>query len=1269
MPLTPAEEAELAYLEQLEERRQIEERGRDAVNAAARGRSLAAQPRQERDFSITRAFVGGVRDAFQGVLDSSTDLTDGLVRTFTDTLGETVGEPLGYLVSAATPAGWIANPRALMPTDMQSFADFEGSDEAGTAERVVRSIVSFAVPYTGAARALRVGQAATLLGRVGRGLAAGALTDFTQVDPVSGNIANVLRDSFGIDSAILDSLAAEPDDTRLEQRFKAAAAGAPVGLVGDAVFEAGARLVRLYRAWRGTETEAKAIVESYRADLELDPSARNLPDTVEAPASAGGPDAAAAGAGPKRGERQAYDPSMGLKWETPPETFDDVLDFLKAKANVGDVDPEMLSRFAQNLLDGNPENALAKMGIDPAKLDYSKFDDPETIGRLQTGLAELYETIAKRLGRSNEVINEAAVVSGARALASTPDVLRALYGATSNLPETLMGARLFVGAHAHKMMALADEALKEISGGAPGPKWIEFLDTFHRHAYFLGTLRGAGTEIGRALKSLQFIAKVDRKAAMRTFADASTAEAKAQADVPGRLTLKEGASALSDRAATDAEKIQLLSDLIRTGGDVEEMTRTVRQLNGSVGVRVNEALKETMGNLFGIGTAANNVGSGLLFLGTNLLSKTLTAVGKTVRAPLSAKLAAEARRARLDVWSYGTGIIGGFQEAFANTLLVLEREGMAEAALNLNSLGLDRLAKSASRRSARAVAELGGREQFERADTLNFRAFSVTSEEQARLNAMARQIGGPQFFQSGLTAAARLLGSTVNAAGSLSRLGTTLFINLPDEFVGTLAARAGAKSQALRIAAAEADRLGLDGAELSTFLKARTVQLTGDGKSLTAMVNGGYDAGLQETMLRAGEVEAKAVLFQDDLELSLSRAMSAGLSNVPLMHMFIPFIRTPLRILERTAIDFTPLGLFKARVRKAILNGGPEGEEALARLSLGMLAMVTAFQLAEDRTIVGYDNGPRSSARLSRPSYTLRVGDDVFEFNRLDPMGTLLGLGADMRAYLDEAADDPEASSTVEQGFEAFLWATAANVLSKTWLTSIRNMVDLATPTDDSTFKSRLSNFASSFATRFVPASGVQRAVEGWANGQLVEAAGFTDRLLAASIGADTLPVRRDRILGRPADILDGQRLIGVKAGPQEGDPLVRELEALAFVGPAANRTQRGVRLNATQFSRWLELRGQVVRNPQTGLTLEETLNELIQLPEYQELPPAARIQAIRDNMDGFSELATNSLLDEDDAFFRAALRKEIWKMSNLEGWQPGQREAVLAEQIQLQGR
>lgn len=1257
--LTPEEEAEYAALLRQED---------DAAGSAhvERVDSQRFKPKKagSRPLSaLYRVPVGGVRDAIQGIFD------------FVDDAGDALGRKtgIGGLVFGANASnGFVEylgfnefNKRggdALFGTDRRDsnykLPTLKGEEDAGGFERAARAITSYAIPFVGWSRAFGVMKAGSFLGRSGRGLAAGYATDLG-MDPYDNNLANFLKE-FGVDNDFLDSLTTEDDDDRLASRFKAAAVNAPVGLAADAIMELGVRGVKAYRAWRGTLEEADAAVKATqpipvnRSLVVQTPQDGTMAATKAADAAGGSADDAAGSTFTREGraeKRTTAEDAMWTKTDKDPESFEDILDFLKAKAGLGEMDEQMLSRFADNLVNGDPENALAKMGIDPAKLDYSLFDDPDMLGRLHRGLAEVYEGIAQRLGRSNTRVSTEATVMAARTMATSADALKDLYGSTANLAETMMASRMFVGSHAHKLIAEAQAAMAAVRAGGGEAEWLKFLETFQRHAYFLGALRGAGSEVARALRSLQMVAKVGKKTAYRTVADAKPVlDAQGSKGLAKQLALE--AQDKASQMLTPYERLQFLGRIIDNGGDVGDLSRFTRAASGSKLKRLDAALGETRGNLFSAGTAVLNALSGSTMLGLNATAKLIASTARMAASPFGKQHAQAARVAALDAWAYMDGMIGGWRDGFRNMAAVLQREGYTELGILGDTYGSRHLAEWSQRKAQDAAANMKGA-NFERVDMSQTaeRSFVLDPADRRHLNEVIESWNTPALMEHALKFVLRgVVTPTVNTAGALSRLGTILFINAPDQLIGTIAAKAGAQAHAVRLAAQEAAELQLEGKALADYLKARMVQLT---DTVDGFADDSYSAGRQEVALAHGNEEARAALFQDDLETGFARGMMHMLTNKPFVHMIVPFVKTPLRILEKTAIDYTPLGFLKDRVRRDIMAGGAARDEALARIALGTMMVTTAFQLSEDRTIIGQDGDYKSSARLARPSYTLQVGDDLIEFSRLDPLGTLLGWGADVHAYLrdQEMADDP--SGPVMQMIEAAIWATQANMLSKTWLTSLKNLTQLADASSGDEFNTRLKTYGNSFAARLMPASGIQRTVIKGEEGVAFEASNFIEATIKASVGADRLPVKRDPILGRPVPVESGERLVGMKVGPGASDlddPLLAELDRLSFDMPAAKRTQEGVKLNSAEFSRWLELRGQVVRNEDTGLTLEETLSELIKLPEYQQLPRAARIEAMRTEMQGFSKLATAALVEENPEFAVKVLRQEVTDEQRLLG-------------------
>lgn len=166
----------------------------------------------------------------------------------------------------------------------------------------------------------------------------------------------------------------------------------------------------------------------------------------------------------------------------------------------------------------------------------------------------------------------------------------------------------------------------------------------------------------------------------------------------------------------------------------------------------------------------------------------------------------------------------------------------------------------------------------------------------------------------------------------------------------------------------------------------------------------------------------------------------ARLGPVPLGHVLLPFINTPANILRYT-FQRTPAAPLFAEYRAAIRAGGARAEIARTQMAMGTMIGLMATDMAMNGQISG--GGPanqRQRQNLLRAGwqpYSVKFGDRWIAYNRLDPLGMTLALGADAAEifantdWTQENADEP---------FEAFALmagSIGSNVLSKTYLSGL----------------------------------------------------------------------------------------------------------------------------------------------------------------------------------------------------------------------------------------
>ncbi len=141
--------------------------------------------------------------------------------------------------------------------------------------------------------------------------------------------------------------------------------------------------------------------------------------------------------------------------------------------------------------------------------------------------------------------------------------------------------------------------------------------------------------------------------------------------------------------------------------------------------------------------------------------------------------------------------------------------------------------------------------------------------------------------------------------------------------------------------------------------------------------------------------------FTNDLpEGTWSANMEATLRTTPFGRLMFPFLRTNLNIV-RFGLERAPgLGMLMPEVMEAWKRGGASRDMVIAKQSLGAGIVGLGAALGYKGVITGSGPGHPDAARMWKNAgnqpYSVRVGGKSFAFNRLDPLGSILALGADL---------------------------------------------------------------------------------------------------------------------------------------------------------------------------------------------------------------------------------------------------------------------------------
>lgn len=179
------------------------------------------------------------------------------------------------------------------------------------------------------------------------------------------------------------------------------------------------------------------------------------------------------------------------------------------------------------------------------------------------------------------------------------------------------------------------------------------------------------------------------------------------------------------------------------------------------------------------------------------------------------------------------------------------------------------------------------------------------------------------------------------------------------------------------------------------------------------------------------------------------------------LQWMIPFIRTPINI-AKELLRMSPFAPAVGEWRAAIAKGGVERDRALAEITLGTGITAATMAYAFSGSISGAgspDPGKnRGKAGVWQP-YSILIGDTWYEYSRIQPTGTLMGMAADIANIWDHMTPE-EMDKTPKLLAAAF----ANAITNQTFLQGITNFVNAMS--DPTRFGPR---FLQQFAGSMVP--------------------------------------------------------------------------------------------------------------------------------------------------------------------------------------------------------
>jgi len=231
---------------------------------------------------------------------------------------------------------------------------------------------------------------------------------------------------------------------------------------------------------------------------------------------------------------------------------------------------------------------------------------------------------------------------------------------------------------------------------------------------------------------------------------------------------------------------------------------------------------------------------------------------------------------------------------------------------------------------------------------------------------------------------------------------------------------------------------GKNKAETTKLVKARADELGMTVKELKK---------LKEEVNLKGTDNARYLTFTKPLE-GISQYLTKAQAKVPAMRLVAPFVRTPVNIV-RFAAERTPMGAFM-REYKGMKGAAKDAQQA--KMALASMAGASAAIAAADGKITG--SGPTDSKARQRMretgwqpySFVIEQEDGrkrYLAFNRVEPLGIILGLSADFSDIAGSMNEEDRG------GLAAMISAAITqNLTDKTFFKGITDVIEAVNDPD-----------------------------------------------------------------------------------------------------------------------------------------------------------------------------------------------------------------------------
>lgn len=444
----------------------------------------------------------------------------------------------------------------------------------------------------------------------------------------------------------------------------------------------------------------------------------------------------------------------------------------------------------------------------------------------------------------------------------------------------------------------------------------------------------------------------------------------------------------------------------------------------------------------------------------------------------------------------------------------------------------------------------------------------------------------------------KALGGTL---GEVVRMPTRVGIFI-DEFNKQIFRRMEANAIAYRMASVEAKRTGKNADEI--YQKLTKDRLTVDNwqQQLTERLGGNNLWNVQNF--------AKEAVFQEKLT-GIAAEVAKHRAENPLLALVIPFVKTPYNIIKE-GVSFIPgLGIMG---KKEIGNTGkfdfafnlPEQRgKLIAKQALGIGAAIAIDSMVQQGMITGSD--PKGGL----PPWSMKIGDEWYSYQRIEPLATVFGMAADASTIIREYKENKNPDKKATDFMLAYANSVKNNILEKSFMEGLSKA--LFAMTDPERYG---SGFLSQYANAVVPAIAATTAKV--LSPTEREAQTFLEKAQSRIPGMrEDLPIKYTKT-GEPEQVSLSNILLGIKVTSPTA--IEKELATIGVDIVGASKKMGGVELETPQYARYKEISGKL---------LADSLSQMFNNKQFMALDKYQKQEAVKNVVGKVRSAATKQLTME----------------------------------------